>query len=291
MAQQFIRAYRLTVGTVQIDASAGVGAGSMRIAFQVERDANRTPNNVEVAIWNLSGGNRDALAKAANVPVQVEAGYVGDIATVFLGDLRHARTRREGPDLVTRVSAGDGETAIRTATISKTFGRGTPIGDVLGSLAKSLGLGDGNVRQFRDVRLSSGAATLARPLTVKGPVFHELEHICRSCGLSWSIQDSALQLREQGRPVDSRTTGPLLRADSGLIGTPEVEVATQAAAGVTKGQTVVTGSCLLRADLVPGLPFRVESVAFTGNLVCRACVVRGDSATNDWYVEWTGTPY
>ncbi len=291
MTQQFIRAYRLTVGTVQIDASAGVGLGSMRIAFQIERDANRTPNNVEVAIWNLSKGNRDALAKSANVPVQVEAGYVGDVNTLFLGDLRHARTKREGPDLITRVSAGDGETAIKTASISKTFKAGTPIGDVLGALGKALGLGEGNVRSFRDVKLSSGSSTLARPLTVKGPVFHELEQACRSCGLSWSIQDKSLQLRRIDEPVDATTKGPLLRVDSGLIGTPEVEVASTATKGIAKGKTVVSGTCLLRADLIPGLPFRVESEAFTGNLVCRACVVRADSASTDWYVDFTGTPY
>jgi hypothetical protein len=47
-------------------------------------------------------------------------------------------------------------------------------------------------------------------------VFDELEHITRSCGLRWSVQDSALQLRD-GLPVGDRQ-GPLFRKDSGLIG-------------------------------------------------------------------------
>ena len=42
------------------DAQEGVGANALRIAFNVERDHKRAPNNAEVAIWNLSRGQREA---------------------------------------------------------------------------------------------------------------------------------------------------------------------------------------------------------------------------------------
>jgi hypothetical protein len=287
----FQRAYRLTIGTVEIDAREGVDLNTLRIAFAVERDIKRHPNNAEIAVWNLSPSSRQALAKLSNVPVRLEAGYVEDVGVVFQGDLRCCRSMREGPDIMTRVSGGDGEVKIRTARINRTFGAGTPIGTVIGELGKALGVGEGNLRQFTGASLANGSRTLSRALTIRGSVFDELESVTRSCGLQWSIQDSALQLRAAGAPVGDRQ-GPLLRADSGLVGEPQVETVATPETGFPVGSVKVTGLALLRPDLIPGIPFRVESQAFLGNLVCTATVHRGDThSTDQWVVEWTGRPY
>jgi hypothetical protein len=298
MTVQFIRAYRIVIGDTEVDATAGVGLGSLHIAFQVERDHKRVPNNAELEVWNLARTTRDRLAKLTAVPVRIDAGYVGsEIGTIFLGDLRSARSRREGPDIITRVSAGDGAKQCRIARLSKTFPAGTKVGSVIEALGRALGVKAGNLGAFSGARLANGSDTLTRSLTIHGAVYDELERLCRSCGLEWSVQDSELQIKEQGRPVGvAAGGGPLLRADSGLVGAPEVEVVQEASKSdpdLQKGQTVVSGTCLLRSDLRPGLPFRVESEAFTGNLVCRTTVHAGDShATSDgWTVAWTGIPY
>lgn len=288
----FFRAYRLTVGSVQIDALGGVGSTSMRIAFQVERDHKRTANNCECAIWNLSQGSREALAKLDVVPVQIEAGYADDTGVVFLGDLRSARSRRDGPDIITRVSAGDGESKLRTARISRTFARGTPIGDVIGQLGRALGVSPGNLSQFAGARLANGSNVLARALTINGAVADELERLTRSCGLDWSVQNGVLQIRDATVGPVGTERGPLLSASSGLIGEVETERATETKDGLVKGQTVVSGRCLMRADLVPGRSFYVSSLNFEGRLVCRATTHRGDSHLNDeWTTEWVGVPY
>lgn len=302
----FQRAYRLNIGGVEIDARSGVGLRALRVGFSVQRDVKRHPNNCEIRVYNLTKAHQAELAKQPAVRVRLEAGYVGDLGTIFDGDLRTARTRKEGPDDVTSVSGGDGESKIRTARINKTFGSGTPVATVLNELAKALGVGAGNLRDFAGAQLANGSKTLTRPLTLHGPVFDELEHVTRSCGLRWSIQDSALQLREAGLPVGDRQ-GPLLRKDSGLIGQVEVETViagsekakgvvktnkTLQAQGFGKGTTKVSGTALLRPDLIPGVPFRVESDAFTGNLVCVATVHSGDThSTDQWSVEWTGRQY
>lgn len=287
----FQRAYRLTVGSIEIDALAGVGLNALHIAFAVERDTKRVPNNAEIAVWNLSRSSRQALAKLANVPVRLEAGYLDDVGVLFQGDLRSARSRREGPDIVTRVSGGDGETKIRTARINRTFAAGTPIGTVLRELGKALGVGAGNLEQFSGAQLRNGSKTLSRSLTLRGSVFDELESVTRSCGLGWSIQDSALQIREVGQPVGDRS-GPLLRPDTGLVGEVELETVAKEEPGFAAGSVKVCGSCLLRHDLIPGVPLRVESEAFTGNLVCTATAANGDShSTDSWRIDWTGRPY
>lgn len=287
----FQRAYRLNVGSVEMDARSGVALRTLRIAFSIERDIKRHPNNCEIQIYNLTPSHRAALGKLSNVRVRLEAGYLDDIGVLFDGDLRSARSRKEQTEHITRVSGGDGETKCRTARINKTFARGTPLDTVLRELGKALGVGAGNLQQFKGATLANGSKTLTRSLTVRGAVFDELEHITRSCGLEWSVQDSALQIREAGLPVGDRQ-GPLLRRDTGLIGQVEVETVAKAETGFAAGSAKVTGVCLLRSDLIPGVPFRVESDAFTGNLVCTATVHRGDShSTDSWGVEWTGRPY
>lgn len=287
----FQRAYKLTVGTVQIDASSGVGLNALRMAFSVERDTKRHPNNCELQVYNLTRSHRSELAKLASVRVRLEAGYVDDIGVIFDGDLRSARSRKEGTEFITRVSGGDGESKCRSARINKTFTAGTPIGAVINALGKALGVGPGNLKDFTGATLANGSKTLSRSLTVRGSVFDELEHITRSCGLRWSVQDSALQIREAGLPVGDRQ-GPLLRRDSGLIGEVEAETIAKAEPGFAAGSIKVSGVCLLRGDLIPGVPFRVESETFTGNLVCTATVHAGDThSTDQWCIEWTGRPY
>lgn len=287
----FIRAYRLNVGGILIDASTGVGANSLRIAFQCERDVKRHPNSLEIEVYNLTRGHREALAKLHNVSVHLEAGYVGQLGTVFLGDLRSARTPHEGTEFITKVSSGDGESKCRTASISRTFASGTPVGAVIQALGKALGVKPGNVSQFAGATLANGSSKLSRSLTIHGAVFDELEKTCVSCGLAWSIQDGALQIRERGLPVRG-TSGALLRSDTGLVGDVEVEIASETKDGAIKGQPIVSGSCLLRTDVSPGQPLRVISQAFTGNVVCTKSVHKGDShASSDWVVEWSGRPY
>lgn len=287
----FQRAYRLTVGDIQMDALRGVGLNALRIAFSIERDIKRHPNNCEISVYNLTASHRAALAKLASVRVRLEAGYVDDVGTLFDGDLRSARSVTEGTEKVTRVSGGDGESKCRSARINKTFAKGTPVGTVLNELGKALGVGPGNLRDFTGATLSNGSKVLTRSLTLSGAVFDEMEHVTRSCGLQWSVQDSALQIREAGLPVGDRQ-GPLLRKDSGLIGEVEVETVAKAEPGFAAGSLKVSGVCLLRGDLIPGVSFRVESEAFTGNLVCTATVHRGDShAVDSWGIEWTGRPY
>jgi hypothetical protein len=205
-------------------------------------------------------------------------------------------TTRQGPDIVTRISAGDGASRVRTARISRTFAAGTPIGDVLGQLGTALGVKPGNLSAFRQATLRNGGRTLTRALTISGSVFDELERVTSSCGLDWSVQNGELQIKERTRPATGTADGPLLRADTGLIGECETEVATETKDGVTKGQTIVSGSCLMRADLVPGRSFRVEERrdgGFVGNLVARSTVHQGDSHDGGpgWVCEWTAVPY
>lgn len=297
MTDLFGRAFRLVVGTTEIDARAGALDRGLRVAFAINRDEKRTPNNAEIRVWGLSPNDRESLGKASAISVSLEAGYVGDVGSIFLGDLRSARTKREGPELITTINGGDGESLIRTARINQTFPAGTSVEKVLQGLGKALGTSPGNLNTA--ARALAGQK-LSKARTLSGLVYDELESFCRTQGLRWSVQDSALQIRTEGEPV-LPTTGPLLRRDSGLIGEPEVEknaTVSRFKAGASEAKigakgakgTVVSGTCLLRADLLPGVAFVVESTTFTGPLVAIETNHHGDSYSQEWYTDWVAKP-
>jgi hypothetical protein len=291
----FQRAYKLTVGQTQIDASLGVNTG-LAIAFSIARDEKRTPNAIELRINNLSRTHRQALAEAKTVSISLEAGYVGQLGQLFLGDLRTVRSvKLQDGTYETTVSGGDGEALLRTARIAKTFPAGTTVGAVLKGLGAALGVSAGNVANAA-AALSSQRIPRAR--TLHGLVYDELEDFCRTYGLRWSVQDSALQVRTGDAPVNAGF-GPLLRADSGLIGTPEVMShgkATKsgdvhAVAATASGTKVVSFSCLLRADVIPGKSVQISSESYSGNLVIIQTNHTGDSHRGGWQVDAVGRPY
>jgi hypothetical protein len=288
LADLFKRAFRLVVGTTEIDARSGAQENGLRIAFSVSRDEKRTPNNAEIRVWNMSPRDRAALSKAESVSVSLEAGYVDDVGQIFLGDLRSVRhSHEQNGDIITTVCGGDGEANLRAARINRTFPAGTPVSAVLKGLASALGLAPGNSAA---AAAALGTARLGKARTLSGLCYDELEAFCRTQGLRWSVQDSALQVRTEGLPV-LPTTGPLLRNDSGLIGHLEVERNAKVGKDGKARGTIVSGTCLLRADIIPGVAFRVEGPEFQGNLVSTQTQHTGDSGTPEWFCHFSGRPY
>lgn len=276
------RSYRIVVGTTEIDAVAGVGPSSLRVQFAVERDLGRAPNQVDVVVHNLNLDHRSMLEASDRIPVSIEAGYLDNLGVIFLGDLRSAVTRRQGGTQLTHVSGGDGENALQTARVNKTYLAGTPVREVVRDIGRQLGVQPGNLNTFGPIAFLNGADRLEGPYTASGLCFDELQRICESVGARYSVQDSALQLHADGEPINQQQ-GLLLTEASGLVGEPEVQT--------EKGKVLVTVTSLLQPDLVPGKLFRVESEKISANLVTEHTVHRGDSHGRDWYVVATGRVY
>jgi hypothetical protein len=53
-----------------------------------------------------------------------------------------------------------------------------------------------------------------------GDAVSQLDRVCRSCGLEWSVQDNQLQLLERGKALQE--DGIVLAPGSGLLESPEL---------------------------------------------------------------------
>jgi hypothetical protein len=279
MADLKKRKLKLQLGNIEVEATTG--ALSLRVVFDIQRDEKPYPNQGNIRVYNLNENHRDALTKKSDITAILEAGYEQNAQQIFFGSVRRATTTREPPDYITQVEAGDGEKELQTATINKSFAKGTPVSAVLMALASAAGLGAGNVPLFTATAALPNGKTLTTPITLSGPVVEELASFCRSLGLSFSIQGGALQLLDVGTPV-LPGTAVVLSPLTGLIGAARLDVDRET------GKTICVARSLLQPQMVPGTLFVVQSETVNGNFAVRKSRHYGDTHGNDWYVDVEG---
>jgi hypothetical protein len=96
-------------------------------------------------VWNLAPDSRLRLETPKKLTAKLEAGYAAGISQIYLGEVQSARSATEGVDTVTTVTTGDGLKEIQKARINVSFGPKTSTDVALRAIARTLGVGDGNV--------------------------------------------------------------------------------------------------------------------------------------------------
>jgi len=205
--------------------------------------------------------------------VRLEAGYDEAMPIIFQGDGRRIDIQRDGADWITKVTAGDGEHALRTARLGRSFAPDTAISTVVQHAAQTMGLGVGNVLdQLRGRGLDRLGDVFPGGVVLHGLAEVNLRMLLDSTGLSWSVQDGVLQAIPRGGALSRSAV--VLSADHGLVDSPEV------------GKNgVVTAKALLIPDLVPGQLVQLESQIVSGLYRIEKAEYSGETRGNDWYVQ------
>lgn len=227
----FDQAYTLQVETLQIS--------QLHIEFDVKRSlSGKVANSAEIKIYNLSDDSRKKLQAMKDVFVSLEAGYAQGTSLIYRGDLREAWSTKEGNDWITTISSADAAKKRKKKRINKSFPAGTSVQQIITACAKALQVGLGNVeKKAAGAKLwNVSPASFSTGYVASGDAVSQLDRVCRSCGLEWSIQDGQLQLLDRGVALQEK--GILLTPQSGLRDSPELG----------KGNVV---RC--HASMVPGL--------------------------------------
>lgn len=244
--RQWLRKTRVTFpGGFTVNPSNRVETHELRVQFDVSKGVSGSPNTFTIKLFNLSPEHRNALGRELE-QVTLEAGYIppeggGNLGIIAKGRIRDFQHDREGPDIITTVSCGDGDSAFRKATISKTIPKGTPIPDVVEELYKELekqGIDKGEWKFPEDIR------TLKRPYSMCGGACRELDTLGRGNGFYWSIQNETMEVI----PGDGYLEGMILISPStGMIGAPTIT------------DNGVKVKALLNPDARPNRQVKVES--------------------------------
>ena len=260
------RTYKITVGSVDITG--------LRAAFSIKKTLKKEPNTCTIKVYNLNEETRESLSDSKVVNVSVEAGYQGNNSLLYLGQLRGAASQVEGPDITTTFSSGDGDKAIQSARLSVPLGPKTPNDVALLAIARTMGVGLGNVTQAATKLKATGVTMFPVGTVLAGNSSRNLSNFCRSAGLEWSIQDGKLQILDIGKALDERPF--VLDGTSGLKGSPSLTYEAKT------GDKIVSAECLMLPGLVPGMRVLFNSRFVKGLYRVEECEYEGDSRGDNW---------
>jgi len=268
----------------------------LRVSFKIEKGLYRSvPNSIVVKVYNLSQATRehlDALSRerARETPVQVgsvrqrkrvylslTAGYEGLMCQLFKGDVRRIKSTVESPDIITHVTAGEGEASLITARVNRSFARNTQPSVVARYIAEQLGVELGNAAtMLQGIRL--GAMTrYANGAVLSGNAARAMDVLCTSAGLEWSVQNNALQLTRVREAVSDAVV--LLSPSTGMIGSPTRD-----------DHRLIKGKCFIQPDVLPGRLVRVESKFINATIRVEKVTFSGDTHGPDWFIDFEGRP-
>ena len=247
------------------------GRGGFRLTFKAKLTAKRADNDLTLDLFNLSPELRAAFKKGATVTLQ--AGYDDLIGIVFKGDVLHAATRREGPDLITSVDVADGAARRAGAFVSQTFGAATTPQDQVGALLKAAGGDQGFKAQIK------GKVIAARKegKSVFGLVQDELAALVEPQGLELSSQAGTLQITEKGRPTSDPPI--FLSVTTGLAAPPQ-PIEDKGRAKIAA--LIQPGFFPRRALQLDASGFEGEDTAPSGFYVVDTVELQGDTHAGPW---------
>lgn len=242
----------------------------LRVQFRVRKDIRRTPNTCDVTITNLASSTRtDLETKPLNV--QLEAGYDDVYRFMFLGDLRFAMTKMDGPNWHTLLQLGDADCHYRWARMNKSYGSNTSVKTIVNDAAKSMGLAlPKNVQDDPALDEVFKHGELAF-----GPTRDQLTRFLAPYGYSWSIQNGQLRvLRDDRTHAD---TYKEISEEYGMIGSPEF--GSPPKSGKPPHMTV---NMLLYPEINPGDKVLLTSKVKTGFFRVDLVEHSGDTHGQEW---------
>lgn len=253
----------------------------LRVRFSVTRGISSTANTFKIDLFNLNETHRNSLGLELDT-VMLEVGYTppgggNNIGIIAKGKIRDYQHDREGGDIISTVSCGDGDKAYRRATISKTIPKGTPLTEVVDEIHKEMkkeGIAKGEWSFPDKVKNTQ----LKRPYSMCGSCTRELDTLGRSHGFYWNIQNETMEII----PGNGHLPGSLLiTPDTGLIGTPTITDNGIKVKALINPEARPNRMMKVRSQVLKmnrkGEDYRISEVSFNG-----------DNQEGDWIMTLTG---
>lgn len=260
----FGRVATLTVGPPGAQGRVWTG---LRIQFHVHKTGDASPNKAEVTITNLAQDARRYLehggrySGAPAYAVILSAGYQGDAKQILSARLELATSEHQRADWETHLSTLDGAIERRSIVISKTFGPKTSEESIIREVANAMGVTLGTLKGFSKKQTNHG-----RSLT--GAAAYELDKLCASQKVRWSITDGVLHILPYGSALNP--TAIVVSPATGMIGSPQ------------KTERGVKVESLLRGEANPGRLIRLQSAEINGDYVVEDVIHEGDTHGELW---------
>ena len=188
----------------------------LTIEFNIERNTFASANTATFNIYNLSPSTRsskgglffqDRFNTSQNKILTFKAGYNGKLTTCFKGRIQEAYSRRQGTEVITSIQCLD--LGIPTDYINVTFEAGTTKKEAYKNIIQNLGyLEQGAIGSLEGAYLT--------PVTFEGKPLDVLNQIS---GGNTFIDNGVINTLMPNECLDEGV--PILKAETGLINTPQ----------------------------------------------------------------------
>lgn len=245
----------------------------LHVKFTVEKSLDKAPNPAEITIDNMNEDSRRLVARSP-VACILEAGYDGQLERVCQGDVRWSSSRIVGTEWQTMMQVADGGRAFARATISKGYGKGTPMIVGVRDALQAMGVEvPPEVLRRAELQRHIASGDVAH-----GRASDELSRWLDPLGLSWSIQDGRIVILGPSDVLPKDTK--IISEDTGMIGSPEQGKPDKD--GKPPTWTVKTA---LRPDFMCGQRVHLKARDIEGNFRIERVKHDGDNLTNDFATE------
>ena len=185
-----------------------------RVSFEVMIDPNGSNCTADIAIYNLSSDtSMEAFRQGQKLTLR--AGYADAVDTIFKGQVVNVLRERVGPDTRTRLLCRSGATSEVRNTITRTFGAGSRIEDIIKALGVALGFDVViNPEDFKDSR------PFVRGYPINGDAQTYLSKLGGEYQFTWVIEHDRIVIMKTGKI----RTGPIhvISQFTGMEGIPEI---------------------------------------------------------------------
>ena len=255
---------------VKITTKSGLTLdNSLDLEFEVPFDDDTEADEATITVYNLS---KDTIGRLkVNDEITITAGYKDDTGVIFAGVISTVKTKWNGQDKVTTITAIDDTEQREKKTVSYSFKAGIKAKYILRLLVHELGLPIAVFEITKDFTYTGGAV-------VSGELMDAIRQYAEVCGAKAYINKRKIYVQDASKGEDLKFT---VNTDTGLLGSPE-EFSEEEEGKTVKG---VKFKMLLEHRVTTASIINLKSRDFTGKYRVR----EGTHACNetDFYTEVT----
>ncbi len=158
-----------------------------QISFTITKDNSKEPNKSSITIVNLDDDLVNYITNNIEntLAIVLEAGYTGEIKTIFKGTVSKIIDKWSGNTRETLLKCTDGGANVKEAVTSRSYPAGTSVKKVIKDLSSDLGTNVGRIE------IDSNLTTFNAPVAFIGSTANQLSKLTDSLKHNFSIQDGA----------------------------------------------------------------------------------------------------
>ena len=204
------RAATLQIGSNRYDMA------NLFFTFEVPFEDSEELGSATIKAYNLSPATRSGIKKGQ--VVILNAGYEGDVGTIFTGKVSRVTSKKEGTEWITTITASEALEEWLSSEVNKTYAAGSKASTIVNDLLNIFGLEIGTMELAVDKEYPRGKVCKGK---VKNLV---TEIVTLDCKSRFLIRNGVITINDPSKGVNmgynlSPSTG-LLRATEETEDTP-----------------------------------------------------------------------